>query len=65
MAIRVYRNDPRPNFSVAPPVLMNEAAMQAIRMNGKWQYRPGDDIAFGKVTSSNSGFRRRTVRQTN
>ena len=25
VAIRVYQNDPRPNFSVAPPVLMNES----------------------------------------
>jgi putative heme-binding domain-containing protein len=46
VAIRVYQNDPRPNFSVAPPVLMNEAAKQAFRLEGTWQYRPGDDVAW-------------------
>jgi putative heme-binding domain-containing protein len=46
VAIRVYQYDPRPNFSVAPPVLINESAKQAIRMNGTWQYRGGDDVAW-------------------
>ena len=43
IAIRVLQIDPRTNFNVAPPVLLNRKSMQAIRMNGQWQYRPGDD----------------------
>lgn len=50
VAIRVYQNDPRPNFSVAPPVLLNETAGQAIRLNGNWQYRPGDDPGYSQAT---------------
>jgi len=46
IAIRVYQSDPRPNFSVAPPVLLNEAKMEAIRLEGAWQYRPGDDSSW-------------------
>ena len=61
IAIRVYQSDPRPNFSVAPPVLLNESKMEAIRLEGAWQYRPGDDSAwsntkpleFGLDTNSN------------
>lgn len=50
IAIRVHQNDPRPNFSVAPPVLLNDDAKEAIRMTGKWQYRPGDDSNWAKAT---------------
>ncbi|MFP6765634.1 MAG: dehydrogenase, partial [Planctomycetaceae bacterium] len=50
IAIRVYQNDPRPNFAVAPPVLLNRAAKQAIRMTGNWQYRPGDDANWSRAT---------------
>ncbi len=50
IAIRVYQNDPRPNFSVAPPVLMNETTKQAFRLEGTWQYRPGDNIAWASAT---------------
>ena len=32
IAIRVYQSDSRPNFSVAPPVLMNESKLEAIRL---------------------------------
>ncbi len=56
VAIRVYQNDPRPNFSVAPPVLMNEATKQAVRLEGIWQYRPGDDIAWSNARPSDFGF---------
>lgn len=49
IAIRVYQSDPRPNFSVAPPVLMNESARQAIRLEGAWQYRPGDDTSWSQA----------------
>lgn len=51
IAIRVFQNDPRPNFSVAPPVLLNQSANKAIRLNGEWQYRPGDDPAFAEATT--------------
>ena len=56
VAIRVYQNDPRPNFSVAPPVLLNETAKQAIRMDGQWQYRPGDDDAWATADASEFGI---------
>ncbi|MCA9134850.1 MAG: hypothetical protein KDA45_16895, partial [Planctomycetales bacterium] len=52
VAIRVYQSDPRPNFNVAPPVLLNAEAKQAIRMDGKWQYRPGDDAAWSRSTAA-------------
>ena len=55
VAIRVYQNDPRPNFSVAPPVLMNEATKQAFRLEGPWQYRPGDDVAWASATAGEFG----------
>ena len=55
VAIRVYQNDPRPNFSVAPPVLMNEATKQALRLDGIWQYRPGDDSTWAKATAADFG----------
>ncbi len=50
IAIRVYQSDPRPNFSVAPPVLLNETDMEAIRLEGSWQYRPGDDSSWSRAT---------------
>jgi hypothetical protein len=56
VAIRVYQNDPRPNFSVAPPVLMNEKLKQAMRLEGVWQYRPGDDAAWATATAVDFGF---------
>jgi len=56
VAIRVYQNDPRPNFSVAPPVLMNEVLKQAVRLEGVWQYRPGDDAAWATATPTDFGF---------
>jgi len=56
VAIRVYQNDPRPNFSVAPPVLMNEATQQAFRLEGVWQYRPGDDQTWATATPADFEF---------
>ncbi len=56
IAIRVFQNDPRPNFSVAPPVLMNEATKQALRLEGVWQYRPGDDPTWATATPADFGF---------
>ncbi len=55
IGIRVYQDNPRPNFSVAPPILMNESAKQAIRMDGDWQYRPGDDSAWSKSSAADFG----------
>ncbi|HUP80085.1 MAG TPA: PVC-type heme-binding CxxCH protein, partial [Pirellula sp.] len=68
VAIRVYQSDPRPNFSVAPPVLMNESKMEAIRLEGAWQYRPGDDsswsnakpLDFGLIANANSSDEERS-----
>ncbi len=56
IAIRIYQSDPRPNFSVAPPVLMNESAKQGLRLEGTWQYRPGDDSSWSTSTPSEFGF---------
>ncbi len=56
VAIRVHQNDPRPNFNVAPPVLLNENAKQAIRMDGQWQYKPGDDQEFAKANPLSFGI---------
>lgn len=55
IGIRVYQDNPRPNFSVAPPILMNESAKQAIRMDGDWQYRPGDESAWAKASVADFG----------
>ena len=56
IAIRVYQYDPRPNFSVAPPVLMNEARREAIRLEGIWQYHPGDNSAWAAAGPTDFGF---------
>lgn len=55
IAIRVFQNDPRPNFNVAPPVLLNGLANQAVRISGIWQYRPGDDVSWGKADAADFG----------
>lgn len=56
IAIRIYQNDPRPNFSVAPPILLNVKKKQAVRMEGTWQYRPGDDDAWAQATAEEFGI---------
>ncbi len=43
IAVRVYYNDGRNNFAVAAPVLYDAEAGRAIRMEGDWQSRLGDD----------------------
>lgn len=55
VAIRVYQNDPRPNFSVAPPILLNVTKKRAIRMEGTWQYRPGDDDSWATASAEEFG----------
>ena len=44
VAVRVYYSDGRSNFSVAAPVLLCDR--EAVRLEGKWQARPGDDAAW-------------------
>ena len=44
IAVRTYHRDARSNFLVAPPILLT--GKQAIRMDGQWQYRPGDDKSW-------------------
>ena len=56
ITIRVYQSDSRPNFSVAPPVLLNETKMKAIRLEGAWQYRPGDDGAWSNTKPLDFGL---------
>lgn len=56
IAIRVYQNDPRPNFSVAPPVLLNQKLSQAVRMDGQWQYRPGDNVDWAEAGPADFGI---------
>lgn len=44
IAVRTYMKDARSNFLVAAPVLLS--GKQAIRTEGQWQYRPGDDRSW-------------------
>ncbi|MCA9114655.1 MAG: c-type cytochrome [Planctomycetaceae bacterium] len=41
IAVRTFNSDGRSNFSVAAPTLF--IGKSAIRMEGQWQYSPGDD----------------------
>ena len=47
VAIRVFDDNGRKNFNVAQPVLFG--GNEAIRMSGKWEYRPGDNREWGKL----------------
>lgn len=49
VAVRIYQNESRGGFNVAAPVLF--AGPEAIRLNGKWQGRPGDDAAWAKLAA--------------
>lgn len=49
LAIRVYNLEGRTGFNVAAPILFGGET--AIRMIGNWQYRPGDNSAWGKYDS--------------
>ncbi len=46
VAIRVYQKDGRAGFNVAAPVLFG--GDRAIRLDGEWQFRAGDDVAWAK-----------------
>jgi Na+/H+ antiporter NhaA len=52
VAVRVCSIDSRDNFDVAAPVLV--AGAEAIRMEGPWQYRPGDDPSWARGTDEES-----------
>ncbi len=59
VAIRVFQDDPRPNFDVAPPVLFKESAEtggEGIRMNGHWQYRAGDNASWSSAGAAEFGI---------
>ncbi|MDG1894301.1 MAG: c-type cytochrome [Fuerstiella sp.] len=56
IAVRVFQNDPRPNFSVAPPVLLNADKKQGIRLDGNWHYRPGDDVSYAQASAADFGI---------
>ncbi len=47
IAVRTYMKDSRSNFLVAAPILLVES--EAIKMEGQWEYRPGDDKAWATV----------------
>jgi putative heme-binding domain-containing protein len=46
VAIRIHQRDGRENFNVAAPVVF--AAEEAIRLEGPWQHRAGDEAEWGK-----------------
>ncbi len=46
IAVRAYYNDGRSNFAVAAPSLFDEEHGEAIRMEGPWAYRSGDDATW-------------------
>jgi putative membrane-bound dehydrogenase-like protein len=47
ITVRTYMKDSRSNFLVAAPALLVDT--QAIKMEGQWEYRPGDDKAWATV----------------
>ena len=58
IAVRVYYNDGRSNFAVAPPALYVAEGSAAIRLEGPWEYRAGDDPAWalGPVESARAHY---------
>lgn len=46
IAVRTYMKDARSNFLVAAPVLLS--GDRAIRTEGQWQYRPGDNRSWAE-----------------
>jgi putative heme-binding domain-containing protein len=49
VAIRVHYHDGRTGFNVAAPAIF--AGEEGIRLAGPWQFRPGDDPAWAKLTA--------------
>ncbi|WP_152050982.1 PVC-type heme-binding CxxCH protein [Tautonia marina] len=60
IAVRVYYSDGRSNFAVAAPTLFDAEGGEAIKMEGPWEYRAGDDPswALGPVLSSDASYNR-------
>jgi len=58
IAVRVYYNDGRSNFGVAAPSIFDAENHKAIKMEGPWEYRPGDDPdwALGPVASAEAVY---------
>lgn len=50
VAVRVYDSDGRGGFNVAAPVIFG--GDQAIRLQGNWQFQPGDDQTWAKRDKS-------------
>ena len=46
VALRIFNQEGRTGFNLAAPVLFGEK--EAIRMQGDWQFRPGDNAAWSK-----------------
>ncbi|MCH2375061.1 MAG: dehydrogenase, partial [Planctomycetes bacterium] len=52
VTIRVYDDGGRSDFALAPPVLL--AGAEGVRLEGDWQYRPGDDSEWARESSPNA-----------
>jgi putative membrane-bound dehydrogenase-like protein len=52
IAIRVYAQQARTGFNVAAPVLF--AGDEALRLQGSWSFRAGDEVAWSKLDSAAS-----------
>lgn len=46
VSVRIHQRDGRENFNVAAPVVFSSS--EAIRLEGQWQHRAGDDESWGK-----------------
>lgn len=60
IAVRVYYNDGRSNFAVAAPTLYDAEWLQAIKLEGSWEYQAGDDPSWaaGPVLSDDAHYSR-------
>ena len=60
VAVRVYANDGRSNFAVAAPALLASGRSEAIKLEGPWEYRAGDDPdwATGAMTIEGATYGR-------
>ena len=48
VAVRIHQNQSRSNFNVAAPVVFG--GDQAIRLHGKWEATPGDNLAWARLS---------------
>ena len=60
VAVRVYANDGRSNFAVAAPAMLASGRSEAIKLEGPWEYRAGDDPdwASGAITVEGATYGR-------